>query len=100
MSEINVIAAKNLIESDDKIEKIDVRKKEEFEKSNLNGFRNIPLPDIAKVISSLNTRNKILLLDQTGEESKQARVILDACGFETIIVRGGLNNWAKIFGSI
>ena len=94
--ELNVIAARNMMEADNKLELIDVRKKEEFEKEYIDGFKNIPLQELGKHIPKLNTKKRVLLIDNKGIESAQAQVLLEACGFEALTVRGGYSVWKDV----
>lgn len=97
--EINVIDARDLIRRDEKTKKlqlIDVRSKEAFKESAIPGFKNIPLSEISRKISSIDGKKTTLIICTDGSMSKKAQVLLESCGYTATIIRGGMNDWRAI----
>ncbi len=95
--EKNVIEARDLLQAK-KIELIDVRSKEQFEKKNIEGSVNIPLSLISQKMENLDTKTVYLLICNDGALSNQALKIFEACQFKAYIVRGGLKDWKRVIG--
>jgi len=97
--EINVIDARDLIREDEKTRKmqlLDVRSKEAFEESSIPGFMNIPLSEVSHKVPSLDGKKATLIICNDGSLSKKAQVLLEACGYKSTIIRGGLNDWRAV----
>ena len=98
--ELTVIEAQELMESNDNLQLLDVRSTEEFAKKSLPGYTNLPLADLSHAMPQLEGKKRTLLLCSDGTQSLQAQQLLDACGFETQIIRGGLRDWVEIFEAV
>lgn len=96
--EITVIDLQEMLESDFKIQLIDVRSPENYGNYAIKGSINIPLKDISNRIPKLNGRMKTVLICEDGLKSDQAYTLLKACGFNVFTVRGGLRDWKRVFG--
>jgi rhodanese-related sulfurtransferase len=97
--EINVIEARDLIVSnnqDKSLQLIDIRPKESFERLSLPGFVNIPLADLSRNIPNLDGKRRTLILCQDGMLSYKALKLLESCGFNAQVIRGGLDDWTRI----
>ena len=96
IKEITVIEAFDLISSAGKLQLIDIREAADFSKDAIDGFSNIPLSELTHHMPELDARKKILLIDADGSQSHQAQTMLEACGYEPIVIRGGIRDWKKI----
>ena len=94
--EITVVEAQELMQAGG-ISLFDVRSAQEFAKGSLPGFTNLPLADISNAMPDLDGRKPALLLCSDGTQSHQAQILLEACGFNAQIIRGGLRDWALVF---
>ena len=97
--EITVIDLKELIESGTRIQLIDVRSPENFKKFSIKGSVNVPLKDLSSYIPNINNRIKIVLICEDGLKSEQGYTLLKACGFYISTVRGGIQDWRRIFSN-
>ena len=97
LKEVTVVEAFEMIEGEPNLQLLDVRSKEEFEKGSLPGFHSVPLAELSQTMPRLDGKKKTLLLCSDGSLSHQAQSMLEACGFEPAIIRGGLRDWAKIY---
>lgn len=97
--EITVIDLKELIESDTRLQLIDVRSAENFKKFSIKGSINVPLKDLSSYIPKINNRLKTVLICEDGLASEQGYTLLKACGFYLSIVRGGIRDWRRIFSA-
>ena len=74
---------------------IDLRKKEEFEKSHINGARNFPSAILARSTGKIRKDLPIFLYCEKGKRSKRAAFFLKSKGYEEIYqLDGGLENWS------
>ena len=96
IKEITVIEAYDLISSQGNLQLIDIREAAEFKNDSIDGFTNIPLSELSHHMPELEARKKILLIDAEGHQSQQAQTMLEACGYEPIVIRGGIRDWKKI----
>jgi len=99
LNEITVIEARDLIESNDTIQTIDVRSPEEFAKGSLKDAINIPVNHISREIHNIKADRKTLLVCNDGSESQKALTLLEACDFKAQVIRGGLKDWGKIIAT-
>ncbi|TYR75064.1 rhodanese-like domain-containing protein [Rossellomorea vietnamensis] len=75
---------------------IDVRTKGEFNKRNIQGFKNIPLYELPYKTKELTTNKEIVLMCQSGTRSNKAAKILKKKGFSKVAnVKGGMGAWSK-----
>ncbi len=95
-AEINVIEARDRIASEKNLQLIDVRSKESFERKALPDFINIPLSEISRNIPKLDGKRKTLIICKDGSQSVQALKLLESCGFDVMVIRGGLDDWSRI----
>ncbi len=97
--EITVIEARDIIKSGEVLQLIDVRSQEAFEDFSLPGFFNVPLNKISQEIPNLDSRKRTLLMCQDGSQSSQALTLLESCGINAQVVRGGHNDWKRIIST-
>lgn len=100
--EITVIEARDLIrenKDNDSLQLIDVRSKEAFANGSIPNFINIPLIEVSRNIPELDGKKKTLVLCNNGKQSFEAIKLLESCGFEATVIRGGINDWRKIIDS-
>jgi rhodanese-related sulfurtransferase len=101
--EINVIEARDLMMSNaisKSLQLIDIRPKESFERLSLSGFVNIPLADLSRSIPSLDGKKRTLILCQDGMLSYKALQLLESCGFNAQVIRGGIDDWTRIINPV
>ncbi|MBU2512053.1 rhodanese-like domain-containing protein [bacterium] len=94
--EITVIEARDLIQAEKDLQLIDVRSQEAFEAEALQGFINIPLSKLSQEIPNLDSRRRTLIICSDGDLSFQALKLLESCGINGQVIRGGYSDWKKI----
>lgn len=96
--EITVIEARNLLQnaSEKKLDPIDIRSPEEVAKASVPGFRNVPLEKLSLEIPTYDLSKKVLLLCHRGKTSLRAQELLESCGINSLVIRGGIDDWAQI----
>ncbi|WP_379971207.1 rhodanese-like domain-containing protein [Ectobacillus sp. sgz5001026] len=73
---------------------VDVRTPGEFNGNHIQGFKNIPLNQLASKSSSLKKEQEVIVICQSGMRSKQAAKLLKKQGFQNITnVTGGMSAW-------
>jgi rhodanese-related sulfurtransferase len=73
---------------------IDVRSPQEFEAERIPGVVLFPLENMRRRIDEIPRDRDIILVDNTGEKSYQAALILQANGFKNVsILEGGMSMW-------
>lgn len=95
--EITIIDLKDLIESGNKFQLIDVRSSENYKNFSIKGSVNVPLKDLSNYVPKINGRLKIVLICEDGSLSEQGATLLKACGFYVSTVRGGVRDWRRVF---
>lgn len=95
--QISVVEAKNWILEKKKAYLFDLRSEAGFKKYNINHFQNIPASKINKVIPQIDSDNIVFFICEDGTESVKAQKVFASCGIETYVIRGGINDWKKIF---
>ena len=74
---------------------IDVREPHELAISHIKGAENIPLGELAGVLSKLDPSQEIVLFCKKGSRSRRALEQLVSAGFKNVKnLRGGINAWA------
>ncbi|OGH01833.1 MAG: hypothetical protein A2600_10585 [Candidatus Lambdaproteobacteria bacterium RIFOXYD1_FULL_56_27] len=96
--EITVIEAYELMQQKTDLQLWDLREPIDFGKVSVPGFTNIPLPDLSAELGDFDSRKRTLLIDEDGTKSHQARQLLEACGYQAWVIRGGLKDWAAVIG--
>jgi rhodanese-related sulfurtransferase len=85
---------KEMLQKDNTLALIDVRKKEQFDAGHLIGAINIFLDDIEKRKKEIPSNKKIIIYDNNGLAAFQAAVRLFDMGFfNTLTLSDGLNSW-------
>ena len=75
---------------------IDVREPHELAISHIKGAENIPLGELAGVLSKLDPSQEIVLFCKKGSRSRRALELLVSAGFKNVKnLRGGINAWAR-----
>lgn len=83
-----------LKQKNNKRQLIDVRTNAEYNTNHINGFKNIPLQQIAQMANHLNKNEEVVLICRSGSRSRTASKILAKQGFQFIYdVKGGMNQW-------
>jgi rhodanese-related sulfurtransferase len=73
---------------------IDVRTPGEFKRNSINGFKNIPLDQLASKSSTLSMDREVVVICQSGMRSSRAAKMLKNKGFKQITnVKGGMSAW-------
>ncbi len=94
--EITVIEARDLIKAESDLQLIDVRSKEAFETEALPGFINIPLSKLSQEIPNLDSKKRTLIICSDGGISTQALKLMESCGINGQVIRGGYSDWKKV----
>ena len=90
-----------LLENQDTVRIVDLRKTETYEKNHINGSISRPIDDFLKEIfentySSNKTDLKIVLVCDTGQLSKVASAIMTEEGFTQVYnIKGGMRRWNR-----
>jgi molybdopterin/thiamine biosynthesis adenylyltransferase/rhodanese-related sulfurtransferase len=75
---------------------IDVREPHELAISHIDGAQNIPLGEMAGVLSKLDSSWDIVLFCKTGSRARRALELLVSAGFRKVKnLQGGINAWAR-----
>ena len=96
-AEKNVIDARDMLLTDN-VMLIDVRSPEQFEKRNIANSINIPLSRISQDMPKLDVKKTYLLICNDGALSRQALKVFEACRFKSHVIRGGMQDWMRVFG--
>lgn len=75
---------------------VDVRTPGEYKGNHINGFKNIPLNQIAqKAEKELSKDKEVIVICQSGMRSQQASKALKKLGFTNVTnVKGGMSAWS------
>ncbi|MCB0507401.1 MAG: rhodanese-like domain-containing protein [Chitinophagales bacterium] len=76
---------------------IDVRTNGEFASGHIKGSKNIPLTQLSKAISTLDTTKPIITCCASGIRSAQAKAVLKSNGFAEVYNGGG---WRSLQGKL
>ncbi|MCA9459619.1 MAG: rhodanese-like domain-containing protein [Nanoarchaeota archaeon] len=98
MEVVNVIEAKEMLEKNlgkENFEFIDVRSPLEHREAHIEGCRLIPLEEIEAYLDSFDKKKKYLIYCRSGGRSGMACQIMEARGFKTVNMQGGILDWAE-----
>ena len=74
---------------------IDVRTPGEFKANRIQGFRNIPLQQLALKTGELSKEREVVVICQSGMRSGKASKMLKKSGFAKVTnVKGGMSAWS------
>ncbi len=94
--EIEALTLKERIQQGDVLQLIDVREPHELHISQLKNAINIPLGDLAGILSQIDSTNEIILICKSGTRSRRALELLISAGFKRVKhLKGGINAWAR-----
>lgn len=94
--EITVDELKKRLDNKDDLFILDVREPQEYQICNLNGYL-IPLRDLPKRISELDTAKEIIVHCKVGGRSRQAVEFMKQSGFRKVKnLVGGIDEWAEL----
>lgn len=95
ITKLNHAEAKRLLDKDRSLKLIDVRTKEEFEESYIDGEELLPLDEIEKRAGEAlpDKEQEIMVYCQSGKRSKAAAELLGEMGYKHIYDMGGLIDW-------
>lgn len=80
--------------NDQKKQYIDVRTEAEFNRRNINGFKNIPLHQLNQKGDQLSKEKEVVVICQSGMRSNKASKLLRKKGFKKVTnVKGGMSAW-------
>jgi len=95
LSEISVEELKKKLDNKDDIFILDVREPHEYQICNLNGYL-IPLGDLPKRVSELDSSREIVAHCKMGGRSAKAVAFLKQAGFTKVLnLTGGITAWAE-----
>ena len=73
---------------------VDVRTPSEFKGNHINGFKNVPLHQLAQKATELSKDKEVVVICQSGMRSQKASKQLKKLGFTKVTnVRGGMSTW-------
>jgi len=81
------------IKNGEKLSIIDVRESFEVINGKIPGAKHIALGELASHLSELDKNEEHVLVCQSGGRSKAACGLLEANGFKTVNMVGGMNDW-------
>ena len=96
--QISILELRDWLKEKRKAYLFDLRDSDDFKKNSIKYFQNIPAAKISKLISQIDPENTVLLLCQDGQASVKAQKIFSSCGIQSYVIRGGFNDWQKVFG--
>jgi rhodanese-related sulfurtransferase len=92
--EIQAEELKTRLDKGENLYLLDVRDEYEYEISNIGGHL-IPLPELPKRLSELNTNEEIVALCKMGPRGVKAVELLQKQGFKKVSnLRGGIHAWS------
>ena len=93
ITNINVEEAKNKMK-DKNVQCIDVRTPGEYKANHQKRFKNYPLFNLTKDLSSLDREKEVVVICQSGMRSTKAAKLLKKNGFSQVYnVQGGMSSW-------
>ena len=96
--EISIDELSHMIEKNKKINLLDVRNPDEVEEFHIKGAQFIPLPQLEKRFSEINTSAPLHVICKSGKRSLKACMTLKAKGFKDLTnVHGGTDAWRNYF---
>ncbi len=94
VKEIDAVALKEMMDSDDNIQLLDVRSQAEFAQGIIEGGEFVPLHTIPLKVNDLSKDKKIIIYCRSGARSAQACMFLSQnTDIEAINLRGGIISW-------
>ncbi len=79
----------------DRIQIVDIRKKEDFDRGHLEGSVNLPMGEIRQRFRELDPGKTVCILCYTGERSPDAAEVLEAEGFDVCNIAGGYRSYLR-----
>ncbi|MEE9444867.1 MAG: rhodanese-like domain-containing protein [Cocleimonas sp.] len=94
VKEIDATALKEMMDSDDNIQLLDVRSQAEFAQGIIEGGEFVPLHTIPLKVNDLSKDKKIVIYCRSGARSAQACMFLSQnTDIEAFNLRGGIISW-------
>ena len=94
VKEIDATALKEMMDSDENIQLLDVRSQAEFAQGIIEGGEFVPLHTIPLKVNDLSKDKKIVIYCRSGARSAQACMFLSQnTDIEAINLRGGIISW-------
>ena len=95
IQQITVQNLKEQIDKDERLLILDVREKEEYQLCRIPGAKLIPLKEIPKRFTEINTSENIVVYCHSGIRSAQATLFLKKKGYSNVKnLIGGIDSWS------
>ena len=96
VKEIDAAELKDMMDSDENIQLLDVRSQEEFAQGFIEGGELVPLHTIPLKVNDLSKDKTIVIYCRSGARSAQACMFLSQnTDIEAINLRGGIISWSQ-----
>lgn len=94
LQNLNAKEVRERLQNPSGTEFIDVREVSEYKSGHIQGFKNIPLSQLAGRYSEINSQKSIVLTCRSGMRSKQAAKILKKNGYTMLHhLKTGVSGW-------
>lgn len=94
MKELTPSQAKELLDTDNNVQVLDVREKWEHDICKIEQAKLISLGKLSNNVDNLDKEKSILCYCHHGIRSLQACVYLESLGFECFNLKGGVDRWS------
>ena len=95
MQAITVDKLKQILDSDDNVQLIDVRSPAEYLAVRLQGSELMPINHFDQLSPTLDKQREVYALCRTGRRAKEFCQKIDDLGFRSVLVEGGIEAWIK-----
>ena len=95
--QISPMEARNAISEGEGFYPIDLRTEESFKNFSIKGFHNVPYGEVSRSLPKITSEQQtVILLCENGVFSGKTQTLLENCGVESLVVRGGMETWKKV----
>jgi len=93
MKEITPIELKELLESGEQLNLVDVREADEVAEGIIPGAVHIPLGDVEARMDELDKSKQYIMICRSGGRSGRAANFLEGAGYNVVNMTGGMLEW-------
>jgi len=96
MKEITPNELKDMLESGDQLNLVDVRESDEVAEGMIPGAVHIPLGDVEARMDELDKSKQYIVICRSGGRSGRATEFLDGSGYNVVNMTGGMLAWEGV----
>ena len=93
MKEITPVEVKDLLESGEQLNLVDVREDDEVAEGIIPGAIHIPLGEVAERVGELDKSKPYIIICRSGGRSGRATEFLEDAGYDAANMTGGMLEW-------